>query len=135
MARVYIAEHVYNALKDVYSSKEESVNRAVGGFLLMRKLSLKKLKSLFSQNEKNGIVAAFNGTIIEFDFIPPKTMLIAGIEDSISLDGLDSMYQFNGVELLQKLQELEEIDCLFLLEETHRFWNNDGEKELETFLV
>jgi hypothetical protein len=135
--RPYMGKMVFDELTKVYSNKKDAVDRAVSGFLLMRKLTLKNLKGIFNEKEKTGLVAMFNGTIIGFDLgIPPKMMLRAQVEDAVALENCDVMYGFVAADLLAKVEAMGELQAMFLLEEIHRFWN-DGEvssKDLKEFL-
>ncbi len=120
-----MSEQVFNSLVALYpNDKEQSLNRAVSAFLIMRNLSLKSIKGKFDRNELIGIVAAFNGTIIGFDLgIPPKAMLLAQMEDAIALENNDSFYSYTKESLLQKINQTSEMEAMFFLEEISRFWN------------
>lgn len=134
--RPYLEESLQLELAKLYpTSKTEMLDRVVEMHLTFRKLALRNIKGVFSRNELIGIVASFNGTIISFDLgIPPKFMLTAGMEDSISLDGNDVMYNYESEPLLQKINALSELDSMFLLEEVSRFWNESRHPELESFI-
>lgn len=133
--RPYMNKTVFDELIKVYPDKEEGLNRSVGCFLLLRKLTLRELKGSFSKEELTGIVAAFNGTIIDFTIgISPKDMLLFGMEDAISLEGNDSFYSYEKGSLLRKIKALTDVKAMFLLEEVSRFWNQDSDPDLDSFL-
>lgn len=133
--RPYMSELVFNKLTKIYSNKKDAVDRAVSGFLLMRKLTIKEIKDVFTTEEKTGIVASFNGTIIAFDIgIPPKFMLKAQMEDAVAFEAADTMYAFDAQQLLNKIDELTELQAMYLLEECHRFWNEQGGGDIKSFL-
>jgi hypothetical protein len=134
--RPYLDETLQLELAKLYpTTKTEMLDRVVEMHLAFRKLALRNIKGVFSRNELIGIVASFNGTIISFDLgIPPKFMLTAGMEDSISLDGNDGMYDYEAESLLQKINALSELDAMFLLEEVSRFLNESRHPELESFI-
>jgi hypothetical protein len=134
--RPYLDENLQMQMAKLYpTTKTEMLDRVVQMHLTFRKLVLRNIKGVFSCNELTGIVASFNGTIINFDLgIPPKFMLTAGMEDSISLDGNDRMYDYEAEPLLEKIAALSELDAMFLLEEVSRFWNESRNPELEDFI-
>ena len=134
--RPYLEESLQLELAKLYpNSKTAMLDRVVEMHLAFRKLALRNIKGVFTRNELIGIVAAFNGTIISFDLgIPPKFMLTAGMEDSISLDGNDVMYDYQAEPLLQKISQLSQLEAMFLLEEVSRFWNESRHPDLEDFI-
>lgn len=133
--RPYMNKRVFDELITIYPNKEESLNRSVTAFLLLRKISLRELKGIFSKNELTGILASFNGTIIDFSIgIPPADLLRIQIEDSIDLENNDSMYQYDAIDLLMRLNLLDNLKAMFLLEEIYRFWNVLEEQDLDKFL-
>lgn len=133
--RPYMNKMVFDELITIYPDKEEGLNRSVSAFLLLRKLSIRELKGIFNRQELIGIVASFNGTMIDFSIsIPPLEMLRVQMEDAIDLENNDSMYQYDATQMLSKIARMDNLKAMFLLEEVHRFWNIlDGHK-LETFL-
>lgn len=134
--RPYMSELVFEELTKLYSNKKEAVDRAVSAFLLMRRLTLRELNGVFTEQERTGMVASFNGTIIGFNLgVPPKFMLKAQMEDAVALEGADAMYGFDAEQLLGKIDGLSELQAMYLLEECHRFWNEVGEKDVKLFLV
>lgn len=133
--RPYMSKLVFDKLTSLYTNKEEALNRAVSGFLLMRSLSLRTVSGVFSRPEMIGMVAAFNGTIITLDMgIPPKQMLIGQMQDAQTYESNADFYEYDGLQLLRKLEALTELEALFLLEEIHRFWNETNGRDLEEFL-
>lgn len=138
--RPYLDESLYLQLSKLYpNSKTEMLDRVVQMHLVWRSQTLRSIRGKFERNEMIGLVSSFNGTIISFDLgIPPKFMLVSGMEDSISLDGNDVMYGYEAKSLLQKLSSLTDLEAMFLLEEISRFWNESKgnvSPDLDAFLV
>lgn len=128
------------AVEKIYKKSDaEAFNRIVSYFLQEKKLKEKQLKGFFSKEEWVGMLQSFNGTIISFDIglsitIPPKQILLAQMEDAISLDGADTFHGFQGDKLLEKINTLSEAEVLFILEEIYIFWNTNENTSLEEFL-
>ena len=133
--RPHMDKELFNTLISLYPNQDRELvlNRSVSAFLLLRRVSLKKLKGIFSKEELTGIVAAQNGCFIDFNFgISPKNMLKISMEDSINLEGNDAMYLYDAEMLFTKIEILDDLLSMFLLEECYRFWQNGG--ELDDFL-
>jgi len=65
------------------------------------------------------IVDALNGSIIDAN---SARLLWASIEDACKLDGLDAKWNVDGQQLVQKLQQLNELQCMAVADAAERFW-------------
>lgn len=133
--RVYIDKTASDAVFKLYGKKEEGLSRSVSVFLLLRKIALRQLTGHFTRPELTGIVAAFNGTAVNFGLVAPKAMLAAQMGDSIALEQNHDVYGYDPDALLGKISALSESDALFVCDEVARFWDGpDGEDSLDRFL-
>jgi hypothetical protein len=139
MKRAYIEEQTYEKISTVYAGKQQGLERIIDNFILLRRFALANLRDVFTQEEKNGMLSAFNGTIIPTGWGPtPKSLLRGQMEDAEIYDGGSTAYSYQLPELLEKLDNLTEADSLFLLEEIHRYWNEapfTEMRDLTTFLT
>lgn len=132
--RPYIDPIITKEVKDLYNGDgTEGVNNMLNAYLAQRKIVLRELKEIgFSQQEMIGIVAAFNGTFIDYTMISPKDMLVAEMRDSIELEGM--YHDYDREPFLAKLNTLTNIQAATLMEEVKRFWQNE-KRDLEAFSV
>lgn len=137
--RAYIEETTYEKISTVYGGKQDGLERIIDNFIRLRRIALANLRGLFTKEERTGLLSAFNGTIIPTGWGPtPKSLLRGQMEDTEYYDGGSTAYSYQQDELLKKLDNLNETDSLFLLEEIHRFWNEAPSNEmrnLNTFLT
>lgn len=133
--RAYINENTFAKINEIYSGKQESLERVIDNYVSLRRLALKNLRGVFTTQELTGMLSAFNGTIVSTGYsIPAKFLLTAQMEDADVYEGNSNMYSYSLAELLKKIAGLTDNDALFLLEEIHRFWN-EGSFDLNDFLT
>jgi len=60
-----------------------------------------------------------NGSTIDAN---SARLLWASIEDACRLDGLDKKWNVDGQQLVQKLQQLNELQCMAIADAAERFW-------------
>jgi hypothetical protein len=78
----------------------------------------KELQELFTKGEALGISQAFCGTMFtQFN----KQYLLTQIKDSILLEGIDSMFEFDGVALINKINSLTEFQCMTVIGMVNEF--------------
>lgn len=65
------------------------------------------------------IVDALNGSLHDAN---SARMVWASIEDACRLDGLGAKWEVDGPALVQKLQELTEVQAMAVIDAAERFW-------------
>ena len=124
--RVYIAENLAAQLSLVYPGKESGLNRAVGGFLALRELSLRQVRGIFTAPELVGLVDAFNGVWLGLPHpLNPQQMLRFEMEDANELEDNASRHGYDADVLQAKIAALTQPESFFLLDELERFWNTE----------
>lgn len=107
------------------------------GFLAIRNHTLLELKGIFTREEMIALTASLNGTLLEENFKPNKSMAIAHLEDFEQFENGVSGQGANFEKLIEKVNKLTAAQIYFLQEEILRFWNVDnlsGEKSLDEFI-
>ena len=69
------------------------------------------------------IVDSLNGSIMDAN---TAQVLWAGIADSIRLDGLDKKWDVDGPALVEKLQGLNVLQAMALVDAAERFWEMEN---------
>jgi len=65
------------------------------------------------------IVDALNGSLMDAN---SARLLWASIEDACKLDALDAKWNVDGAQLMQKLQQLNELQAMALVDAAERLW-------------
>lgn len=93
------------------------INRDLERLYAMYRRSL--IQTNLAVDEACLIVDALNGNLMDAN---AARLLWASIEDAVKLDGLDKKWSVNGPELIQKLQRLNELQCMAIVDAAERFW-------------
>lgn len=112
-----------DALTGLYGSVSAGSENAVNAYVNIRPRVLRELKNQFTKEELSLIVDSLNGTIFDPKLATNNSMLSAGIEDSISFDGIDEKWGVDKESILNKITNLSAAHTYFLMEEISRFWN------------
>ena len=67
------------------------------------------------------IVDTLNGTLMDAN---TARLLWANVEDACNLDHLDKKWEVDGPALVEKLQGLNDIQAMALVDAAERFWNS-----------
>ncbi len=117
-----LSERMSSEAKDVESSGRERAeigNRALERYFYLLSKKRQELRDRFSENELGLMCDASNGTLWSVDTI---AYLPHGIEDAISLDGLDAKWDVDGEALLAKLNELDLLSLCALVDGIELVW-------------
>lgn len=93
------------------------------GFLAIRNHTLLELKGIFTRDELVALTDSLNGTLLEENFKPNKSMAIAHLEDFEQFENGISRHGANSDQLLAKVGNLTAAQIYFLQEEILKFWN------------
>lgn len=74
-----------------------------------------------SADEACLIVDTLNGTLMDAN---TARLLWANVEDACTLDHLDKKWEVDGPALVEKLQGLNDIQAMALVDAAERFWNS-----------
>lgn len=107
------------------------------GFLAIRNHTLLEIKGFFTREELVALTDSLNGTLLEENFKPNKSMAIAHLEDFEQFENGISRHGADPDQLLAKIGNLTSAQIYFLQEEILRFWNVDnlsGERSFDEFV-
>ncbi len=93
------------------------------------KISKIKTRNLFTVEEGNFLIAMTNGYLFSITYPSFKQALLLNIDDSIELESYDTIYKIDKDKFLNKIEQLEEMDCAYLLNELNNFWLSCTEKK------
>lgn len=120
-----ISDHVRLAIKQYLGAAKPEI------LDYLFKYTKRELINYFTVEEATLIIASLNGTLYEISMINPKIVLIGNVEDSIDLDGFDSLYQVDKKMLLDKLSKLSEFQSYMVLNMSFEFWEEASGNPLD----
>lgn len=120
-------------LSQIWGSVSAGATKAVEAYVNLRKRVLQDMKGYFSKDELTALVDNQNGTIFSPDLFSISGTWVHGVEDGIKYDGLDSRWNIDRDDLIEKLNALSDVQAYFMREEIDRFWS-DTDSDLEEFV-
>ncbi len=97
-----------------------ALTKSLGRYLYALADARRRLAEMFDAQECGLILDACNGTL----FYPFSVNLIgATVQDAISMDRLDQKWEVNGVSLIAKLNELDYLERLAVVDAVEVWWN------------
>jgi hypothetical protein len=80
-------------------------------------IALSQARLILSPNEAKGLLAGFHsGSISILDFDMMKSTVIKRLQDVVALEQIDKSMNFNIEKLSKKVQELDTIVCIALID-------------------
>lgn len=97
-------------------------------------ISRMKTRNLFTVKEGTFLAAITNAYL----FSPLNTVfkysLLLNINDAIILEGYDVIYGINKDDLIRKIENLDDMDCAYLLNELCNFWHKaTSDREIKVY--
>ncbi len=122
----FINPSVMDGLYSLYDNKGRAVDTAAESFMVLRNRGLVLVKEAgLTRDELTAIVSMYNGTMIEKKFCF-KPYLTVQIEDAEMYEKGCSSYNVDSINLVKKIEAMDEMAVFFLIEEVNRFWNVEG---------
>lgn len=114
---IYLREELEEKLK--FRGKETSaiINRDMERLYALYLRSLRQVQ--LSPEEACLITDSLNGSLYDAN---SARMLWGGIQDSIELEGLAEKWVIDGPALVEKLKQLNEIQCMAIIDAAERYW-------------
>lgn len=107
---------------DSRGARSTIISRDLERLYTMYERALRRIS--LSVEEACLIVDALNGTIND---LSTAARFWIGVQDAIELEGFDQKWQVDGDALIKKLQELDEITALAIVDAAERFWESQSE--------
>ena len=114
---IYLREELEEKLKVRGKETSSLINRDLERLYSLYQRSLRQVQ--LTPAEACLIVDSQNGTLHDARSAP---MLWGGIEDSINLDGLAEKWEIDGPALVEKLKQLNDLQCMSIIDAAERFW-------------
>jgi hypothetical protein len=108
---------VYEALGTRSENESGIASRDLERLYTLYKHALREVP--LSENEACLLCDVLNGTLMDAN---SAALLWAEVEDGIRLDGLDQKWEVDGPALVKRLQALDRLHCLALIDAAERFW-------------
>lgn len=114
---VYLRENIETELALRGDNRSLTINRDLERLYALYHKSIREIQ--LTEKEACLIVDALNGIVLDVNTV---LFLWAKIEDSIKLDGLVEKWGVDGFVLVEKLQGLNTLQCMALVDATEKFW-------------
>lgn len=106
-----------------------AINLSTEFYLELRKIVMAQIKGVFSQKEIIALCDCLNSTYFEIRFAVRPEILLASVQDACKLDGLATLHEIEETELLAKINNLTELQSVFLQFEISNWWARSGSQE------
>lgn len=111
-----------------YKEITPAVQNAAQVFLQLKRYTMLELKGMFIREEILALVDCLNATMRQDEYMR-RSVLIANMEDSETLDDISGRWEFNPIHFHQKLDNLTEAQAYFLMDRIYVFWEMESSKE------
>jgi len=126
-----ISPRVSDSTADYFTEHFKSVNAGatyiLESYQPLFKRTLAELKGKFSHGEMSLVVDVFNGTALTSGLAGQHILL--SCSDAIELDGLDTKWEIDKKELLEKIQGLTIYQAAVLEIWANGYWYSQGDME------
>jgi hypothetical protein len=125
-----------NQVASLYPTQKEGLATCVENYIILRSAGLASLKGIFTKEELITLLDLHNGTMYEPRFSSPG-ILIAHLEDGQNLEGICDRQGSDFDEIKIKIEKLNHLQSLVLIEECWRFWYVDESysQNIDKFLI
>lgn len=107
-----------------------AINLSTEFYLEVRRVVLAQgLQGLFSEKEIIALCDCQNSTYFQVRYAVKPDILFASVYDACKLDGLATLHQIEERELLVKVTNLTDLQCLILQFEISNWWARKGSQE------
>jgi hypothetical protein len=125
---IRVSEMVQARLGNTYKNLTSAGERVIEAWTIIRQDQLEQLKGIFARQELLYLIDFHNSLYFDAHMQSQPNVLIASIEDSASLDGLDAKWEVDAKVLADKMSKLNRTQCYFLSEWCKLYWEVHSHK-------
>lgn len=122
-----VSPYLQKSTKDFLSKFADKPNTAAGlileSFPYLYNYTLRELRGYFTENELNGLVSSYNGTMMTEQFLANPAAFLMHIDDSEEFEFISKQFEFDFAAFRAKCEKLTAGQVYVLLLEINRFWN------------
>jgi hypothetical protein len=130
---IRVSEEIIERAESAYGAKVTGLQIAADAYFELLRRTQQELKGIFTKAEIFALVDNQNGVELSTQFGCDGKLLWWHLQDGDTYDGLFQKWGCDPDQFEQKVMGLTSAQAWFLQDQIRRFWQQDGERDLEGF--